>query len=61
MIHFIIDNIEAKMEYTHENFYGGAKAIDWTSDSKKIGVVGSAKNRYGRVAAVDTGIDVGKI
>lgn len=37
----------------------GTKSIDWTSDNKRICVVGSGKNKYGRVISVDTGSDLG--
>jgi hypothetical protein len=39
----------------------GGKSIDWTSDNKRICVVGSGKNKFGRVISVDTGTDVGEI
>lgn len=37
---------------TFQLFYAGAKSIDWTSDNKRLCVVGSAKNKYGRVIAI---------
>lgn len=43
------------------NFFAGAKAISWSTDRSKICVVGSGKNKYGRVASVDIGTDVGEI
>jgi WD40 repeat protein len=39
----------------------GVKALAWTSDSKKIALVGSGKNKFGRVISIDTGTDVGEI
>ena len=38
-----------------------AKAIDWTSDRKRICVVGAGKNSFGRVVLVDIGTNVGEI
>jgi hypothetical protein len=37
----------------------GAKCIDFTSDKKKICVVGSSNKIFGRVASIDTGTNVG--
>lgn len=39
----------------------GAKRIDWTSDNKRICIVGAGKSRYGRVISIETGTDVGDI
>ena len=39
----------------------GARAMDWTSDNKRICVVGTGKTKYGRVIAVETGTDVGEV
>lgn len=59
-IHSISDTKISQIK-TFEGFYLGAKRIDWTSDNKKICVVGSGRNRYGRVVSVDTGTDVGDL
>ena len=42
-----------------DHFYMGAKAIDWTQDKKKLCIVGSAKNCFGKVISVDTGTNIG--
>lgn len=49
------------LAYTYQGFYVGAKSIDWTSDNKRICVVGSGKTKFGRVALVEAGTDVGEI
>ena len=60
LIHEVLDKklVEAKV---FENCYMGCKAIDWTADNKRLCLVGSGKNRFGRVISVDTGTDVGEI
>ena len=60
---FINEVLENKL-YPSKNFegvYRGAKAIDWTSDEKRICIVGNAKGNFGRIISVDTGTDVGNI
>ena len=49
------------MEYTYDNLYTGARAMDWSPDSKRVAVIGSAKNKHGRVVLIETGVDAGKI
>jgi hypothetical protein len=37
----------------------GARSIDFTSDRKKICVVGASNKIFGRVASIDTGTNIG--
>jgi WD40 repeat protein len=35
--------------------------MDWTSDNKKLCVVGSGKNKFGKIINVETGVGVGEV
>jgi hypothetical protein len=43
----------------YENFYPNARAIDWSADRKRICVVGSGKQTFGRVVLVEAGTNAG--
>ena len=60
MVHYVEGN-KLILGYNYEGCFAGAKSIDWTSDNKKLCLVGSGKNKFGRVISVDTGTDVGEI
>lgn len=58
LVHYV-DGNKVIPGYSYEGLYAGAKGMDWTSDNKRLCIVGSAKNKYGRIISVDTGTDVG--
>ena len=60
MIHEVLPDrlVESKV---FPGSWMGCLAIDWTSDNKKLCMVGSGKNKFGRVISIDTGTDVGNI
>lgn len=60
MIH-IVHEKNLVISKTYEGCFAGAKSIDWTSDNKRICIVGSGKNKFGRVINVDTGTDLGEV
>lgn len=59
MIHILQDNTRLILSKCYEGFFVGGKSIDWTSDNKRLAVVGSGKNKFGRVVFVESGTDVG--
>lgn len=50
-----------RLLFNYQGFYVGGRSIDWTSDNKRICIVGTGKNRFGRVIGVETGADLGEI
>ena len=51
---------DANDEYKlYENVYLNAKAVDWSADKKRLCIVGSGKNSFGRVFLVDSGTNAG--
>jgi len=47
--------------YQYHGVFPNAKYLDWTSDKKKVCVVGDGKNRFAKVLSIDTGVEVGEI
>lgn len=47
------------MNKTYDNVFMVAKCMDWTSDNKRLCIVGQGKNKFGRVINVETGTDLG--
>lgn len=45
----------------YENFYAGARAIEWSADQKRVCVVGAGKSSFGRVALIESGTNAGEI
>ena len=58
LVHYV-DGNKVIPGYNYEGLYAGAKGMDWTSDNKRLCIVGSAKNKYRGVIAGETGTEEG--